>query len=197
MTPAPAAETVKRLPSGPAPSKFDIAIGVVTAFGARVSWTSAATPDARVLVFRPVRRHVYEPATPAQDGVLPEAEAAAPVPIETAEIWPGGYVSVHCKAAGAVPETEITSGSVTVLPGLAIADDKLTLEVCAAKRVHVWARTRPANNKFNVCRRINRLSEVRTGPGLDWDFATNSRFTAAGASESSIYVFAILIPGTT
>lgn len=169
ITPEPAAEIVNPEASASAPSAFDMATVVVGALGASVIWMSAATPDVIVFALRPVRMQVYDPATPPHEAVLPAAVATAPGVTDINETWLDGYVSVHCKPAGAVPETERVSESVTVAPGLAVADERLRLEFCASRRSQGCAKARPAISHFNVCRRIDRvLRSGYIGAGSDW-----------------------------
>jgi hypothetical protein len=61
----------------------------VLALAASVIWTFATIPELMVFVFRPERRHVYNPGAAAQDALLPAESAAGPAVTATVEIWLG------------------------------------------------------------------------------------------------------------
>ena len=65
---------------------------------------------------------------------FPAAVAAAPAVALIVEIWLGGNESVHWSPAGTVLPAVNERLSEVVVPGFAIADERLRLGVCAKAR---------------------------------------------------------------
>lgn len=111
--------------------------------------------------------HVYDPAAPPHETLLPAAVAAAPVLIDTAVIWLVEYVSVHSSPAGAVPDALRESGRVIVVPGLAVADESVRVSDCACRMPHICAIASPVPSQVIVVRRlISSFSGFSFAPGI-------------------------------
>jgi hypothetical protein len=78
MTTPPAAAGESPVPVASTPTGLTTLIHVVPAFGIRVTWTFAMTPVPMPLVFKPLARHLNEPAREPQASAFPAAADAAP-----------------------------------------------------------------------------------------------------------------------
>jgi hypothetical protein len=101
---APVPNTAVSVPSGKAPTRplIEIGVDVSIAASATVIVTTATVPLAIVVAFMPAATQVTDAAAVAHVTDLPAAMRAGPAATVTEAISTDGYESVHCRAAGAV-----------------------------------------------------------------------------------------------
>jgi hypothetical protein len=123
MTP-PLAVTVTGWPGADAPRTFTTATENVGEFVETVILKLATAPFGIVLLFKPVKMHMYEPEPFAQLMDFPAELAAAPTVAVIAEAAAGGYDIVHCNPATLLLPVDVSErDSEVVPPGVVAAED--------------------------------------------------------------------------
>jgi len=132
VTTPPVPRSVMMLPPGETATVLVSPMGVLVTPEAMVRFTTPTVPLAMIAAFRPSARQVYVPAPEAQVNVLPALVAAVPAIAEMETTLLGGYVKVHCRAAGWLPAGDVRVRLRETVPlAAAVPDDSCRESVCA------------------------------------------------------------------